>query len=55
MIDAVTKLVTVLPWWDWAALAWFFLAWIGYARFAKRREPAKPSLLAAGTLRFTFQ
>ena len=48
MIDAAARLVAVLPWWDWAALAWFFLAWIGYARFARRREPAKPSLLLAG-------
>jgi uncharacterized membrane protein len=48
MLAALSKLVTVLPWWDWAALAWFFVAWIGYARFAKRRAPAQASLLAAG-------
>jgi len=48
MLAALSKLVTVLPWWDWAALAWFFVAWIGYARFARRRAPAQASLLAAG-------
>ena len=48
MSDALTKLLTVLPWWDGAALAWFFAAWIGYARFARRHAPTQPSLLAAG-------
>jgi uncharacterized membrane protein len=48
MLGALSKLVAVLPWWDWAALAWFFIAWIGYARFAKRRAPVQASLLAAG-------
>ena len=47
MLDALTKLVAVLPWWDWAALVWFFAAWIGYAEFAKRRATVQPSLLAA--------
>jgi uncharacterized membrane protein len=48
MMNALTKLVAVLPWWDWAALVWFFVAWVGYARFARRRAPVQPSLLAAG-------
>lgn len=48
MMDVLAKLVAVLPWWDWVALFWFFAAWIGYARFATRRVPAQPSLLAAG-------
>jgi uncharacterized membrane protein len=47
MMTALAKLVAVLPWWDWAALAWFFAAWIGYAEFAKRRATVQPSLLAA--------
>jgi len=47
MMDALTKLVAVLPWWDWAALVWFFAVWIGYAEFAKRRATVQPSLLAA--------
>ena len=48
MLDALTKLVAVLTWWDWAALVWFFVAWIGYARFARRHAPTRPSLLATG-------
>ena len=48
MWSALVKLVDVMPWWDWAALAWFFVAWVGYARFARRRAPVRPSLLAAG-------
>jgi uncharacterized membrane protein len=30
------------------ALAWFFVCWIGYARFAKRHATMQPSLLAEG-------
>lgn len=45
--NALTKLVAVLPWWDWAALIWFFTVWIGYAQFAKHRATVQPSLLAA--------
>ena len=47
MMNALAKLVAVLPWWDWAALVWFFAAWIGYAEFARRRATVQPSLLAA--------
>ncbi len=46
-MDALAKLVTVLPWWDWAALVAFFTGWSGYAAFARRRTMVKPSLLAA--------
>jgi uncharacterized membrane protein len=46
-MEALIRWVTVLPWWDWAALAWFFAGWIGYARFAHRRASDQPSLLAA--------
>ncbi len=48
MIDTLAKLVAVLPWWEWAALGWFFVTWAGYAHFARRRAPEQPSLLAAG-------
>jgi uncharacterized membrane protein len=48
MWSALSKLLAVMPWWDWAALAWFSFAWIGYAHFARRRAPARASLLAAG-------
>lgn len=47
MLEALNKLLAVLPWWDWAALAWFFAAWVGYAEFARRRATVQPSLLAA--------
>jgi len=46
-MELLSKLMTVLPWWDWAALVWYFAAWIGYAAFAKRRAATQPSLLAA--------
>jgi uncharacterized membrane protein len=36
----------VLPWVDWAAVALFFIAWVGYASFARRRAEVQPSLLA---------
>ena len=36
-----------LPWIDWAALTFFFAAWVGYAGFAHRRSHVRPSLLAA--------
>ena len=47
MLEALNKLVAVLPWGDWAALVWFFVAWVGYAEFARRRTTVQPSLLAA--------
>ncbi len=37
----------VLPWIDWAALAFFFAAWVGYASFAHRRAMVQPSVLAS--------
>ncbi|OYU97832.1 MAG: hypothetical protein CFE45_18890, partial [Burkholderiales bacterium PBB5] len=36
----------VLPLADWAALALFFTAWVGYATWARRRAAHKPSILA---------
>jgi len=36
----------VLPAADWMALAMFFAGWVGYATFARRRSPQRPSLLA---------
>jgi uncharacterized membrane protein len=45
-MDTLTSLWRVLPWFDWAALAFFFVAWPGYARFARSRSGIQPSLLA---------
>jgi uncharacterized membrane protein len=44
---SLPSLLAVLPWTDWAALVWFFAAWIGYARFASHRAATQPSVLAA--------
>ena len=45
-MDTLASLWRVLPWPDWVALALFFVAWTGYARFARQRAATKPSLLA---------
>lgn len=48
-MDIASKVALVasfLPWTDWTALAAYFAAWLGYAQFARRRAPFKPSLLA---------
>lgn len=46
-MDALRQIAAALTLWDWLALAFFLTAWIGYARFAKRRADVQPSLLAA--------
>ncbi len=46
-MQAFFKAISVLPGWDWAALAVFFCGWVGYARFAKRRANTQPSVLAS--------
>jgi len=38
---------TVLPGWDWAAMAVFGLVWAGYVQFAARRALTRPSILAS--------
>ena len=45
-MDTLVSLWRVLPWPDWVALALFFVAWAGYARFAHQRAATTPSLLA---------
>ncbi len=45
-MDAAFKIITLLPWTDWLALGWFFVAWVAYAVFARRRGQAEGSLLA---------
>ncbi len=41
------KVLALLPWIDWAAVALFFGIWAGYAHFARRRAGSKPSVLMA--------
>lgn len=45
-METLTKVLALLPWTDWAALAWFVVAWVGYAQFARRRVQVQPSVLA---------
>lgn len=40
------KVLSLLPWYDWLAVLWFFAAWAGYAWFARNWGMRKPSLLA---------
>ena len=40
------KVFSVLPWSDWAALVWFFVAWVGYDHFAKQRAAHRPTILS---------
>ncbi len=35
----------LLPWQDWASLAWFLVAWVGYALFARAQSANQHSLL----------
>jgi uncharacterized membrane protein len=49
-MNAALKVMSLLPWTDWAALICFFGAWVGYAQFASRRAEKQPTLLAATNL-----
>ena len=44
-MEMAIKVLSLLPWTDWAALGVFFTGWVGYAVFAKRRSTLQPSLL----------
>jgi len=46
-METAFKLMRLLPWTDWAAMAVFFGGWIGYARFAREQHGAGRSVLAA--------
>ena len=46
-MDALTRMLGVLPLLDWLALLFFFAAWIGYTQFARRRTDVRPSVLAS--------
>src|SRR3954471_6821915 len=39
------QVLTLLPWYDWLALVWFFSAWAGYAWFARHGGMRRASLL----------
>ena len=45
-METLLNVGRVLPWADWLALLVFFTGWVGYATFARRRAPTKPSVLA---------
>jgi uncharacterized membrane protein len=40
------NVLTLLPWYDWLAVLWFFGGWMGYAWFARNWGDRRPSLLA---------
>jgi uncharacterized membrane protein len=44
-MDTAIKVLGLLPWTDWAAIATLFVGWAGYAWFAKRRSTERPSVL----------
>lgn len=44
-MEPAIKLLSLLPWQDWAALLFFLAGWGGYVVFAKRRSTAQPSVL----------
>ncbi len=46
-METVLKIVSLLPWIDWAAVVAFFAGWAGYAWFARRRALTHPSILAS--------
>jgi uncharacterized membrane protein len=46
-MDTARQILSALSLLDWAAFIAFFVAWIGYAQFARRRAERQPSLLAA--------
>jgi len=45
-MEPLIKMMTLLPWFDWAAVVVFFGGWAGYAMFARHRAGARPSILA---------
>ena len=45
-MDAALKVVAVLPWLDWVALAAFGIGWAGYVWFASSRAQTHLSILA---------
>lgn len=46
-METARQVLSALSLLDWAALIAYFVAWVGYAQFARRRATVQPSLLAA--------
>lgn len=46
-MNRLAELLRLLPLADWAGLAFFFVAWVGYAVFARRRARTRPSFLGS--------
>ncbi|HRI17816.1 MAG TPA: DUF599 domain-containing protein [Burkholderiaceae bacterium] len=45
-MELALKILALLPWTDWAALAAYLGGWVGYVVFAKRLSTQRPSVLA---------
>ena len=46
-VNRLAELLRLLPAPDWAALGFLFVAWIGYATFARRRARRRPSFMGS--------
>ncbi len=46
-MEVMFKVLALLPWIDWVAVATFFCGWAGYAYFARQRSGSKGSVLGA--------
>jgi uncharacterized membrane protein len=46
-MNTMLNVLGLLPWVDWVALGFFFVAWAGYAWFAKNRAQQRASILAS--------
>ena len=46
-MEMTFKVLTLLPWIDWAAVVIFFGSWAGYAHFARQRADSHRSVLGA--------
>ena len=46
-MEMTLKVLTLLPWIDWAAVLVFFGSWAGYAHFARQRADSHRSVLGA--------
>ncbi len=46
-MESALKIVSLMPWLDWAAVVAFFAGWVGYAWFARQRALTHPSILVS--------